>query len=92
MITGVILCPKCHAKSNVIDSRETAVTVRRRRECPECKDRWSTWEVKFDDGMEVDALKEAALAALLEAKSTMRDALAHISEIEERVRTKRKAI
>ena len=37
-------CPKCNVRSNVTDSRETSSTVRRRRTCPSCGDRWTTFE------------------------------------------------
>lgn len=40
-------CPKCHCnKSSVIDSRqaEDGNTIRRRRECENCKERFTTFE------------------------------------------------
>lgn len=40
-------CPKCgHLESRVIDSRfsETADSIRRRRECIQCKERFTTYE------------------------------------------------
>jgi hypothetical protein len=37
-------CPFCDNRGIVIDSRETAITVRRTRECIKCKARWPTWE------------------------------------------------
>ncbi|MFC1810751.1 transcriptional regulator NrdR [Patescibacteria group bacterium] len=40
-------CPKCKAKTTrVLDSRETneGKTTRRRRECPKCKNRFTTFE------------------------------------------------
>lgn len=37
-------CPYCEGESNVIDSRASADGVRRRRECPECKRRFTTYE------------------------------------------------
>lgn len=43
-----MLCPKCKGKSRVYDSRETEAVVRRRRECLECKRRWTTYEVSVD--------------------------------------------
>lgn len=40
-----MLCPKCHKKETfVVDSREEIETVRRRRECPLCKFRFTTYE------------------------------------------------
>lgn len=37
-------CPYCGGESSVIDSRASADGVRRRRECPECKRRFTTYE------------------------------------------------
>ncbi|CAM3305102.1 transcriptional regulator NrdR [Streptococcus pluranimalium] len=40
-------CPKCHAtKSSVVDSRqaEEGTTIRRRRECDHCQNRFTTFE------------------------------------------------
>ncbi len=42
-----MICPKCsHNDTRVLDSRETegSKAVRRRRECPECKNRFTTFE------------------------------------------------
>lgn len=41
-----MLCPKCRkAETNVIDSRESGdYVIRRRRECPKCKNRFTTYE------------------------------------------------
>ncbi len=35
----------CGKPSTVLDSRLTATTRRRRRECPKCGNRWTTFEV-----------------------------------------------
>ncbi len=38
-------CPFCQSdKLKVVDSRETAETIRRRRECDDCKKRFTTYE------------------------------------------------
>jgi len=41
-----MLCPKCKkTETNVIDSRESGdYVIRRRRECPNCKNRFTTYE------------------------------------------------
>lgn len=40
-----MLCPVCRAgDSRVIDSRDDATTVRRRRECQSCRHRFTTYE------------------------------------------------
>ena len=39
-------CPVCAAiASKVVDSRDTDQSVRRRRECVKCGERWTTYEV-----------------------------------------------
>lgn len=39
-------CPKCGSESlSVIDSRHTGNEIRRRRECVECKYRFTTYEI-----------------------------------------------
>ena len=35
-------CLKCHTKTDVIDSRSSDLCVRRRRQCPACKRKYST--------------------------------------------------
>ncbi|MGE5509908.1 MAG: hypothetical protein ACM31O_01500 [Bacteroidota bacterium] len=41
----MIWCPRCrNERSHVTDSRPAGDTVRRRRACPRCNHRWSTWE------------------------------------------------
>ncbi|MCL2037907.1 transcriptional regulator NrdR, partial [Candidatus Saccharibacteria bacterium] len=38
-------CPKCgHDNSKVIESRDTGDAVRRRRECLDCGNRYTTYE------------------------------------------------
>lgn len=40
-------CPFClHAKSLIVDSRPSQTTIRRRRECQSCGQRWTTMEVR----------------------------------------------
>jgi transcriptional repressor NrdR len=39
-----VKCPYCNGESAVIDSRASADGVRRRRECPDCKRRFTTYE------------------------------------------------
>ena len=39
-------CPRCNTETYVIDSRPTpADEIRRRRQCPECKYRFTTYEI-----------------------------------------------
>ena len=38
-------CPHCgHGKHKVIDTRERGETIRRRRQCPDCVQRFTTYE------------------------------------------------
>ena len=41
----MIICPTCQGSSQVIDSRAYANTIRRRRRCTQCDERWTTYEV-----------------------------------------------
>ena len=42
------LCPKCGARSSVVDSRDQGDKVMRRRDCRifKCKTSWTTYEVE----------------------------------------------
>jgi len=44
------LCGRCGEKSRVLDTRISGNTVCRRRECPKCGDRWTTYEARATDG------------------------------------------
>ena len=37
-------CPFCQGSSHVVDTREVAVSIRRRRECDACGQRFTTYE------------------------------------------------
>jgi transcriptional repressor NrdR len=37
-------CPYCQGASHVVDTREVASTIRRRRECGDCRQRFTTYE------------------------------------------------
>ena len=37
-------CPYCQGSSHVVDTREVAVAIRRRRQCNACKQRFTTYE------------------------------------------------
>ena len=54
LLKGKIMnCPKCQAKTAVIDSRPHKGTVRRRRKCKKCGHRLTTYETtnsKFVEG------------------------------------------
>lgn len=42
-------CDKCGGRSLVVDSRDLKEGLRRRRECRDCRWRWSTIEVETTD-------------------------------------------
>ncbi len=46
-------CPYCESESNVIDSRGSAEGVRRRRECPACRRRFTTYERLSEPSLKV---------------------------------------
>jgi len=50
-------CPKCHTKTEVLDSRTSDLRVRRRRQCPACKRKLTTQELTDKDWF--DYLTEA---------------------------------
>jgi glycyl-tRNA synthetase len=77
----LVECTKCK-------KRFRADQVPEKGKCPECGARWSTWEVMFDEGMNIDAAKEASIAAMIEAKITLRDALERIQNLERHIRGK----
>ena len=42
-------CPKCKARTKIIDSRPTKTSVRRRHVCKACNHRFTTIELRFDE-------------------------------------------
>lgn len=69
-------CPRCgQADSRVVDTRDTATGIRRRRECLSCKGRFTTYEqlasqviqVVKRDGRREDYDREKLLAGLRKA-------------------------
>jgi transcriptional repressor NrdR len=66
-------CPFCAAESHVIDTREVASAIRRRRECDVCDQRFTTYErvaaanlqIVKSDGRREDFSREKLLRGLL---------------------------
>lgn len=53
-------CPICqHGDSAVIRTEPTENTIRRRRECCQCRHRWNTFENSEDAAAELAKLKTA---------------------------------
>lgn len=53
-------CPICHSTNNKITgSRFIGGQYKRRRVCNECKVRWSTYEIKVDEYLELMAREKA---------------------------------
>lgn len=56
---GAVVC-KCGAKSGVIESRPHGTSIRRRRHCRVCGERWSTLEVRGTFDMDKPAMMREA--------------------------------
>lgn len=54
--TGGVPCPNCKCGTQVVDSRESRNSIRRRRFCLGCGNRFTTWEVIGDLPPGQDAL------------------------------------
>lgn len=71
----MIRCPACRAvSSTVTNSRRDDDTVKRRRECTKCGERWSTFEVSeaaHQAITEVDAILARAQKAMRQAASDL---------------------
>jgi transcriptional regulator NrdR family protein len=78
-------CPKCHGATHVFETRQSSNGKRRRRECAECKHRFSTLEVLADEVQRYDRTmrKLQNTVAMVEF---MRDnctiALSHLDKLE----------
>ncbi len=69
-----MICPACNKnRDKVIDSREAAYGVRRRRLCLECEHRWTTVELNHC----FEARIEGAMRTLRGALREMSGALGH---------------
>ena len=58
-MTIAMSCPACgKGGALTIDSRGTPTTVRRRRKCPHCQHRWTTYEMEAEPYMELSRLNK----------------------------------
>jgi transcriptional regulator NrdR family protein len=74
-------CPKCNTDTNVSDSRTNIAgsQIRRRRACPKCAFKFSTFERRNDDSLEATiALIEPTLSALVSEVERLRVRMARI--------------
>jgi transcriptional regulator NrdR family protein len=55
-VSHAVQCSACNAHSDVLETRSIASQLRRRRQCPVCGDRWTTYETRADD---VHAMRSA---------------------------------
>lgn len=55
-------CRICHIPSEVHDTRKTGNSVRRRRVCPRCRRRWTTYEVSTDDMQQIEQMLVETIA------------------------------
>ncbi len=74
------VCPVCSASAKVLDSRSISSTVnviRRRRECKECGERFSTIEIREDDLQELILIKKylAAVSTKLDSVENLNKAI-----------------
>lgn len=73
-------CAACRGDSKVIDSRLLMDgTVRRRRECLNCRNRWTTHEEIFVE--ERDVIRDKPLEVILKALRTMDRAARELEKI-----------
>ena len=56
-------CPKCQGDSEVVDSRVSGNTTRRRRVCLQCKERWTTYEMESDELLRLRSFKRRVAEA-----------------------------
>lgn len=52
-------CPKCDIKTECLDSRWADTKQRRRHECPDCKVRFTTYEMHAKEWKSLRAIREA---------------------------------
>ena len=61
-MTGILPCPTCGStRSTVGDSRGSRQGVRRRRECHDCSNRWTTIEMSVNALQSRSLLRKAVL-------------------------------
>lgn len=82
-------CPKCGGETCVIDSRPSEDSVRRRRECLECGDRFNTMEIDadyYETLMQIDrkTIQKVMQEALLDSCEKLTKRLCKSLNIEER--------
>lgn len=64
-------CPQCGGASQVVNSRHTDQSVRRRRECTGCSKRWTTYEVDEASFIRLGDM-ESAIRAMVTVFSKMK--------------------
>lgn len=70
---------KCGGSSHVVDTRTTAATIRRRRECMRCRERWWTHEVR-EGCYVVDNDMQQKINGARQALADVEGALVHLHE------------
>jgi transcriptional regulator NrdR family protein len=68
-----IFCPKCQNPSAVRDSRPIGRTTRRRRECKNCRFRWSTFEISAEYMKAIRAITCHAKQMISSAEGLLED-------------------
>ena len=76
-----IACPKCGGmKSIVVDSRKCADGIRRRRECDNCGERWTTYEFAAET---MESMKK--IGRKMGIRIGMEEAIRHLTGICEKM-------
>lgn len=75
----------CNADSIVLDSRPNGTGRRRRRKCPKCKTRWTTYEVRDVDPTLARAKITQATQQLRMASHHLATVTKHLAEVLEAV-------
>lgn len=66
-------CSSCGGSSEVKETRETRVGVRRRRECLECHVRWTTVEIRYEGRSPAAVLSDTQMSAFRDVVDQMRE-------------------
>ena len=69
----MLQCPRCQGESGVRDSRPIGRTIRRRRECKQCRWRWSTFELSAEYMHAVRIITRSAREMLASSTSLLAD-------------------
>lgn len=81
-------CPKCDSPTGIVESRIVFEGKRRRRLCPQCKHRFTTYERADDEGTRYGALSrkvDNTLQVLEFMQHNINTAIVKLKELDEEV-------